>query len=156
MKIYTKTGDEGTTCIIGGDRFEKCIPLMEVIGDLDELVGHLGLCNLEYIQPDIMTINAMIAGSKKVKINEVEVLCLERCIDLINAKVPELTSFIMPTGVVQSNLFIARAVCRRAERHFVSLDNKDEYPHVLKYLNRLSDLLFMLAYESNTNAKHWP
>lgn len=156
IKIYTKTGDDGSTCVIGGKRVLKSLPLLEVIGDLDELNGWLGLVNRPSLQALVMDMSAILAGSGKVTLENDTLTNLETRIDEISATVPELDSFIMPTGKVQSEYFMARAVCRRAERHLVALGEEQfEFAHILKCLNRLSDYLFMLGYAENTSANRW-
>lgn len=134
-KIYTKKGDFGETGLLGGKRVPKSDPLVEALGTIDELnaiLGTLGLRELERIQREIMQINAYIAGFKTKIPSE---KYLEKSIDKMQKELPELKNFILPKGPFH----LARAVCRRAERQAVSAGFK------IKYLNRLSDYLFVLA-----------
>lgn len=135
MKIYTKTGDLGETGLWGGKRVPKNHQIIEALGAIDELNALLGTINLsplENIQKDLMTINSVIAGFE-TKVPDPQKL--EKEIDKMQAKLPELNRFILPKGP----LHLARAVCRRAERRAITAGFK------IKYLNRLSDYLFILA-----------
>ena len=155
MKVYTKTGDKGFSGI-KNKRLPKNAYIFEAIGNIDELAGWLGILatkdkSLEPIQTVLFELGATLAGYKDFDGSK-EVKRLEKDIDSITARVPELSNFIIPTGKQQSKWFIARAVCRRAERSVVALQNQN---NVAVYLNRLSDLLFMKGYEANTNPKIW-
>ena len=171
MKIYTKTGDNGTTALFGGTRVPKHHLRIESYGTVDELNCHIGLIRdqeiddaskkaLNKIQTDLFTLGAMLAtppeketlksGKERLnipKINETSIQFLEDQIDLMNTNLPQMTHFILPGGhQTVSFCHIARCVCRRAERLSVLLSEEDTVnPEVLRYLNRLSDYLFVLA-----------
>ena len=171
MKIYTKTGDKGTTALFGGTRVSKNHLRIESYGTVDELNSYIGLIKdqaidnqtkhiLVKIQNDLFTLGSMLAtpseketlknGKERLnipKITSESVTYLENTIDEINATLPEMTHFILPGGhTTLSYCHIARCVCRRAERLSVSLHEQEEVnPIILTYLNRLSDFLFMLA-----------
>ena len=136
MKIYTKTGDNGTTSLWGGKRVRKTDKKIELLGSIDELVAWLGVLKLAKIQAVLMAINAGLAGYQRQDI-ESKIEDLETDIDRLDKKLPPLANFILP----QNEIHVARAVCRRTERAAVKI--KDTV--VIKYLNRLSDYLFVLA-----------
>ncbi len=156
MSIYTKTGDKGETSLFGGKRLSKADPLINAYGIIDELTSFLGLIvtkmknkkDREFfikIQHDLYSIMAHLAGSKHpIASLDDNVKLLERKIDDIQLKLPKLSRFILPGGTETGAWFqITRSVCRRAEREVVGL--KNNHPLSIKYLNRLSDLLFMYA-----------
>jgi cob(I)alamin adenosyltransferase len=166
MKIYTKTGDKGTTSLIGGTKVSKGHMRIEAYGTVDELNSWTGLCRdmiedeksrttLQEIQDRLFTIGSSLASDPekepKMKIpdlHETDITLLEHEIDRMNEALPAMKNFILPGGhPTISWLHIARCVCRRAERCCVRLeaDNEEIEPIVLKYLNRLSDYLFVLA-----------
>jgi cob(I)alamin adenosyltransferase len=167
MKIYTKTGDKGKTSLIGGTKVPKSHTRIEAYGTVDELNSYIGLCKdllpsdteavaiLMEVQDRLFTIGAALAcdpeKEPKMKIpdlKESDVALLEQDIDRMNEVVPPMKSFILPGGhPTISHLHIARCVCRRAERNCVGLqmDGMEVEPLILKYLNRLSDHLFVLA-----------
>jgi cob(I)alamin adenosyltransferase len=171
MKIYTKTGDDGTTGLYGGERVRKDSPRVECYGTVDELNSTLGIVNSEIttdsvkqliyqIQNRLFTIGGEIATpSSKRDINKVrlvddDILLLENSIDKYEEKLEPLKQFILPGGTKGASLLhFARSVCRRAERLVTSLSkNEDVSNLILIYLNRLSDLLFVLArFENNVN-----
>lgn len=145
-KIYTKTGDRGTTGTFYG-RMAKSDQPAQALGAIDELNSWIGLCRnsrvsldseLKNIQTNLLTIGSQLAGSEKRLKNE-ETKKLEKLIDRLTKELPELANFIYPTGYLQA----ARAVCRRAEREVVGADVKEK--NILKYLNRLSDALFTMG-----------
>lgn len=162
-RIYTRTGDDGTTGLIGGKRVPKNSPYVESGGSLDELNALLGVVRsnklpgevdriLQMVQDDLFTIGAELAnpeGSKRQapRIGDGEIKRLEREIDVIESALEPLKKFILPGGsAAGSELHLARAVARRAERHCVTLSQVENVdPAVLRYLNRLSDLCFVLA-----------
>ncbi len=164
MKIYTKTGDKGLTSLIGGSRVPKNHIRIEAYGTVDELNSWIGLIAdqvrhqdtvvaLREIQDRLFTIGSNLASEpdkSKMKIPDLlenDVEFLEKQIDSMNEVLPEMRFFILPGGhVTVSNCHIARCVCRRAERHVIHL-NENEFVNeiVIKYLNRLSDYLFVLA-----------
>jgi len=161
MKIYTKTGDDGTTSLFGGTRVPKYHINVESYGTIDELNAHLGLiCSsdilnsyqtvLQHIQKKLFDIGAILASEPEkniLTINSSDILFLEHQIDLMNADLPKMTNFILPGGhVIVSYCHIARCVCRRAERLIVSLnEGVSLYDDILRYINRLSDYLFVLS-----------
>ena len=165
FKIYTKTGDKGTTGLYGGARIPKYHLRIESYGTVDELNSHLGLLRdqirdthdqkmIEIIQNRLFTIGSNLASdpAKEMKtpdLTEEDVNFLENGIDNIDAIVPPLKNFILPGGhIAVSQAHVCRCVCRRAERLVVALtDNEpDTVPTILVvYLNRLSDYLFMLG-----------
>lgn len=164
MKIYTRTGDKGTTALLGGTRVSKSHLRLEAYGTVDELNSYMGLlCDqevnkngleeLRYIQDRLFTIGASLATDpgKEVRNNpvleEADVQLLEKAIDRMEDRLPPLRSFILPGGH-QSVSFchIARTVCRRAERNIVALADVERVEEIIiRYLNRLSDYLFVLA-----------
>ncbi|MBR4690388.1 MAG: cob(I)yrinic acid a,c-diamide adenosyltransferase [Bacteroidales bacterium] len=163
MKIYTKTGDNGTTSLIGGTRVQKNDPRLECYGTIDELNSYLGLIRDNYssqdiqdqiltIQQKLFVIGAEIANDKPQKTNipsisEADILSLEEIIDGISEELPPQKSFIIPGGhPVSSYCQIARTVCRRAERAIYNIQ-PEKRPSMLStiYINRLSDYLFILA-----------
>ena len=171
MKIYTKTGDKGTTALFGGKRVSKNHLRIESYGTVDELNSYIGLIKdqeidhqtkniLVKIQNDLFTLGSMLAtpleneilknGKERLnipKINTKSVTYLENTIDEINSKLPQMTHFILPGGhQTVSFCHLARCVCRRAERLIVELNDKEKVSNeILIYLNRLSDYLFTLA-----------
>ncbi len=164
MKIYSKTGDEGKTSLIGGTRVVKFDDQIETYGTLDELNSFIGAIRdykidaetkkiIIEIQNIIMNCSSLIAAdddfdvSKLPQLTEGDIEFLENQIDKIDNDLPQLTSFILPGGSsVVTACHISRTVCRRAERQALYLSvNRDVNPLILKYLNRLSDYLFVLA-----------
>ena len=166
MKIYTKTGDQGLTGLIGGTRILKSHIRIEAYGTVDELNSWIGNISdqvpmlpikdiLKEIQDRLFTIGSSLAcdPEKDTKmhipdLNIADVELLENQIDMMNEELPELKHFILPGGdVAASTCHIVRCVCRRAERWCVNLQEEDLFvePMVIKYLNRLSDYLFVLA-----------
>jgi cob(I)alamin adenosyltransferase len=171
MKVYTKTGDKGTTALFGGTRVPKHHIRIESYGTVDELNSHIGLIRdqeinpvykrtLEKIQDKLFTVGAILAtppdkailknGKERLnipKISEIDIELLENEIDGMEAQLEPMTHFVLPGGHTRvSYCHIARCVCRRAERlsvHLNELEPTDEM--VLTYLNRLSDYLFVLA-----------
>lgn len=164
FKIYTKTGDKGQTSLIGGTRVPKHHIRIEAYGTVDELNSHIGLIRdqeidahskkiLIEIQDRLFTIGSSLASDpekSKMKIpdlKEEDILLLEQEMDKMNETLPEMRSFILPGGhTTVSFCHIARCVCRRAERLTIHLsENSFVSDLVIKYLNRLSDYLFMLS-----------
>jgi cob(I)alamin adenosyltransferase len=174
MKIYTKTGDAGTTGLFGGGRVGKDHPRVEAYGDVDELNAALGLARavevmpridevLVPIQRDLFAIGALLATPdrekmrqhlEKARVDEERVAQLERAIDDADRELEPLRAFVVPGGTPKAAvLHVARTVCRRAERRVVRLQADEELPQVVVvYLNRLSDLLFTLARLANRRA----
>lgn len=164
FKIYTKTGDKGQTSLIGGTRLPKQHIRIEAYGTVDELNSHIGLLRdvtedkntfdlLIHIQDRLFTIGSHLAADpEKNKMQlpslfEEDIVALEKAIDTIDAVVPEMKSFVLPGGhVYVSYCHIARCVCRRAERAVLRLAENEKVDEIYsKYLNRLSDYLFMLS-----------
>ncbi|CAN5637689.1 cob(I)yrinic acid a,c-diamide adenosyltransferase [soil metagenome] len=164
MKIYTKKGDTGTTQLIGGTRVPKHHVLIEAYGTLDELNSFIGLLRDQHIadhykeilieiQDRLFTIGSSLASDpekSKMKIpdlKEDDVSLLEKEIDDMDVQLPEMKSFVLPGGhSTVSYCHIARCVCRRAERLVTHLSENDFVdPLVIRYLNRLSDYLFVLS-----------
>ncbi len=165
FKIYTKTGDKGSTSLIGGVKISKSHLRIETYGTIDELNSHIGLCKdlitnantlkvLQEIQDRLFTIGATLAcdPDRQTKMSlpdlrESDITFLEREIDSMEAILNPMTSFILPGGhVTISQLHIARCVCRRAERSCVRLAEVSSVtPIIIQYLNRLSDYLFVLS-----------
>ena len=164
LKIYTKTGDKGTTSLIGGTKVPKSNLRIEAYGTVDELNSFIGLVNdqqpessiiLREIQDRLFTIGSSLAcdpeKEPKLKIpdlKEADITFLENEIDKMNESLQPMKSFIIPGGhVAVSTTHVARCVCRRAERICVNMQQQqmEIEPLVIKYLNRLSDYLFVLA-----------
>ncbi len=157
-KIYTRTGDDGTTGLGDGIRVEKCSTRIEVIGDVDELNSLIGLLisaglhdDIHRLMTDIQHVLFDVGGELSLPgqtfINSGYVMAIEQAIDHYNAGLPPLKEFILPGGNQAACVcHLARTVCRRAERHLVSLGRAEPVnTETLMYLNRLSDLLFVLA-----------
>ena len=171
MKIYTKTGDKGTTALFGGTRVPKHHIRIESYGTIDELNSHIGLIRdqdidehqkqtLIIIQDRLFTIGAILATDPKKailksgkqrlnipKISDQDIALLEQEMDSMNEALPEMTHFVLPGGhQTVSFCHIARCVCRRAERLASHLNDLEPFQaETLMYINRLSDYLFVLA-----------
>ncbi|MBI4008878.1 cob(I)yrinic acid a,c-diamide adenosyltransferase [Candidatus Roizmanbacteria bacterium] len=163
MSIYTRTGDKGTTSLFGGKRVYKSDPQVEAYGSVDELNSFIGLAIsksknkeekafLTSIQQDLYIIMSYLSGAKvNLKSIGIKVARFEKEIDKIEKLLPKLSLFILPGGNEISSWFhILRVICRRAERNVVRISSNYEprttnYELILKYLNRLSDLFFILA-----------
>ena len=170
MKIYTKTGDLGETGLFGGTRVSKASDRVSAYGDVDELNSALGLARihpidderdalLARIQSELFELGAELASrpgkdAGVPKIEEAEVEILERAIERAEEELAPLTTFVLPGGSPgAAHLHLARTICRRAERSLVALGTIDAVrPEVLRYVNRLSDLLFVLARLANLRA----
>lgn len=174
LKIYTKTGDAGQTGLFGGGRVDKDHPRVDAYGEVDELNAVIGMARaielmpridevLVPIQRDLFSIGALLATPdhdkmrdqlRKARIDDERIAELERAIDACEHELEPLKSFILPGGTPKSAaLHVARTVCRRAERRVVALRRDVELPElVIIYLNRLSDLLFMLSRVANRRA----
>ncbi len=158
-KVTTKTGDKGKTALGDGSRVKKDSLRVHCLGSIDELNSSIGLASvmlplkpiidLKSVQNDLLNIGAEISmpGSKKKFLNKDRILFLEKEIESINKDLPPLEEFILPGGNdLCSRVHMARSICRRAERDLVSLNSKEQIsPEVLKYINRLSDYLFVVA-----------
>ena len=170
MKIYTKTGDKGETSLYGGTRVSKAAARVESYGTLDELNAFIGLAKaeisdekvlsqLQKIQFDLFTVGSeaatptdklILANGKNrldLMISEKEISELELWMDDLDAELEPLQFFILPSGgKAAASIHVCRTVCRRAERAMVYLNETEEVrPELIKYLNRLSDYLFILA-----------
>ncbi len=175
MKIYTRSGDGGETSLFGGGRVEKSHRRVEAYGAVDELNAALGVASaidpvdferalLEAIQADLFAIGSHLACRTPQKVAQAleratldprRVAEMERRIDEADRELPELEHFILPAGTLKAAaLHLARTVCRRAERAVVRLHGDEPVSEeFLRYLNRLSDLLFVLARLANRRAE---
>jgi cob(I)alamin adenosyltransferase len=156
-RIYTRGGDKGETSLGDGSRISKLDPRVAAMGDVDEVNSLLGWAGgLERIQNELFDLGADLsvpfaAGDERLRITDEAVSRLEQEIDEANAMLPELKSFVLPGGSERAvRLFVARAVCRRAERTVLAVSETN--PLAAVYLNRLSDLLFVLARAANADA----
>lgn len=164
MKIYTKTGDDGSTMLFGGGRVPKHHLRIEAYGTVDELNSNIGLIAdsieieaerkfLIEIQKQLFTLGAILAtnpekkNAKSPELAQQFILDLEQKIDAYTAELPELRHFVLPGGhIVASYCHLARCVCRRAERRIIALDEQEKVNElVIHYVNRLSDFLFVLS-----------
>jgi cob(I)alamin adenosyltransferase len=152
-RIYTRGGDKGETSLGDGSRVSKLDPRVAAMGDVDELNSLLGLAGgLDRIQNELFDLGADLSVpfgvEDRLRITDEAVGRLEQDIDEANASLPELKSFVLPGGSERAaQLFLARAVCRRAERAVLVVPETN--PLAAVYLNRLSDLLFVLARAAN-------
>lgn len=168
MKIYTKTGDKGSTSLFGGKRTTKDSLRIESYGTVDELNSALGVVRslgpkleleeiLSLLQNDLFILGADLATPKGtrsmhvMRIQQDQITSLEQIIDRLDARLQPLSTFILPGGSqVASELHLARTICRRAERFVVKLSRKEKIGSLRTvYLNRLSDLLFVMARYAN-------
>ncbi len=162
MKVYTKTGDKGKTSLVGGERVSKDDPRVNAYGNVDELISHIALLradarelpyydNLRRIQANLMIAAAHLASddtaAQKLKpFDAEEILYLEVQIDEMTESLPEQSAFILPERPrVSAEAHIARTVCRRAERSCISFMSEPRLETPIKYLNRLSDYLYVYA-----------
>jgi cob(I)alamin adenosyltransferase len=170
--IYTKTGDAGETGLFDGTRVSKADPRVEAYGEVDELNAWLGVVRahvpgesldgkLDRIQRDLLALGALLADPRhriatrveKVTLGEDDIARLEGWIDELAAPLPPLRRFILAGGAsTGAFLHLARTVCRRAERRIVALGKEGCDPVVVVYMNRLSDLLFVMARAANASA----
>lgn len=165
IKIYTKTGDDGTTGLVGGNRVKKNHPRLDAYGTVDELNSWIGVIRIHQpgkeisdllvkIQNTLFVIGSKLASDEKGKpltrhlvVSDVAIRLLEDSIDRFDATLPSLSGFILPGGSPLSGFcHVARTVCRRAERKIVLLSEYEEIEDsVIHYINRLSDFLFVLS-----------
>ncbi len=169
VKIYTKTGDTGDTSLFDKSRVSKADPRVDAYGEVDELNALLGAAAaacadkdlreaLEAIQRQLFAVGARLADPSariaervtKAGVREEDVERLEQLIDRLEMELPPLRRFILPGGgTAGAWLHVARTVCRRAERRVVGLREGSVEPTIVRYLNRLSDLLFVMARAAN-------
>lgn len=171
MRIYTRTGDDGTTGLLGAARVPKHDARVEAYGTVDELNAALGAAaaqdtqrwlagELDEIQPALFRVGAELATADATvrarlpRVTDDDVTGLERRIDALDGQLSPLTQFVMPGGCpLAAQLHLARAVCRRAERRVTALGgNGPDDLRLVKYLNRLADLLFVMARYANQRA----
>ena len=166
MKIYTKTGDQGKTSLIGGTKVPKSHIRIDTYGTVDELNSYIGLVSdhitnahsqatLKEIQDRLFTIGSSLACDPEKEplmkipdLKEGDISLLEKEIDAMNEALPPMKFFLLPAGhIAVSTTHVARCICRRAERCCVNMQEQELFvePLVIKYLNRLSDYLFVLA-----------
>lgn len=165
MSVYTKTGDKGTTSLVGGTRVAKCDIRVEAYGTADELNAHVGLLAemvkakdseqfdfLKRVQYNLFVVQTLLATEKEVPFNlpqlpEGAVAEMEQAIDRLQDQLPQLHSFVIPGGnIMSAQCHVARTVCRRAERCIVRLAQESEVQEdIQRYVNRLSDFLFVLS-----------
>ena len=155
-RIYTKTGDDGKTSTATNERIDKSSDLIEAIGAVDEANSAIGMATefyndiIDRIQNDLFDLGAELSGAPTIIISEERITHLENIIDDYNGYLEPLHSFVLPTGAIHN----ARTVVRRAERQVWKI--KGINPNIAKYLNRLSDLLFVMArYHNKGNEKLW-
>jgi cob(I)alamin adenosyltransferase len=171
MKIYTKKGDEGTTQLIGGNRVSKAEMRIDAYGTVDELNSFVGFLRDQQIAPvyvsqlievqdRLFTLGSLLASEPGVKmelplLKSEDISLLEEWIDKMDQELEPMRSFVLPGGhQAVSAAHICRTVCRRAERQVVALSNLGEIPKLsLKYLNRLSDYLFVLGRKVTSDLK---
>ena len=160
--IYTRNGDAGTTRDFNGVSHENSSKNINANGSVDELNSHIGnvLLNtkselLENIQHELFVVGSVISGYNNNYNSEVFVKDIEKNIDDILGRVPPIKNFILPKGSITCvNLHMCRTVCRRAERDLCSINRSESVVQCIKLLNRLSDLLFIMAYEQNVKDKN--
>lgn len=175
VKIYTRTGDDGTTSLYGGKRVEKCCPQVVAYGTIDELNSALGVLIgflpksqdeirefFQIVQKDLFTIGSFLSGNKKIELVNIgrRVGEMEKLIDAFDKSLPVLKNFILPGGSHEASFsHLARSICRRAEREVIRLSKESESidtdsigvdNKVIVYLNRLSDLLFVVGRHLNS------
>ena len=179
FKVYTKTGDDGTTGLVGGTRVKKYDARLEAYGTIDELNAAIGILRsfdlsddvlslLIQIQNKLFNIGSRLASDEKgeaftadLKITEEHIKILETAIDKFEDNLPKLTHFVLPGGELTiAQCHIARTVCRRAERRIVEFaENSPVQIETIKYVNRLSDFLFVLArklaFDKNIGEVYW-
>ena len=164
MKVYTRTGDKGTTALIGGKRVKKYSDRIEAYGTADELTAYIGLIRdsvsdanivdqLAVIQNNLMVLGGELAADDSFDLSKIPtvkghfIIWLEQRIDEFEEELPPLTAFVLPGGhLAVSHCHVARTICRRAERKTIRLTEDHNISSlVIQYLNRLSDYLFVLS-----------
>lgn len=171
FKVYTKTGDDGTTGLVGGSRVKKYDPRLEGYGTVDELNACIGVIRaydipteineqLIQIQNKLFNIGSRLASDEKgdaytaqLSIKNEDIEALEKAIDKFEEDLPELKNFILPGGELSvAQCHMARTICRRAERRIIEFAEQiPVQPEIVKYINRLSDFLFVLARKLGNN-----
>lgn len=178
-KIYTKTGDDGTTSLVGGTRVNKVDVRIEAYGTVDELNAAVGVVRsfqmpeelkamLEEVQNKLFNIGSRLASDEKgdaytskLSVTASHLQYLEECIDMMEKELPELTRFILPGGdLASAYCHVARTVCRRAERRILEFSmHQNVQPEIIIYVNRLSDFLFVfarkLSHQNGVEEKTW-
>lgn len=179
FKVYTKTGDDGTTGLLGGTRVKKFDVRLEAYGTVDELNASIGVLRsfdlsedelglLIQIQNKLFNIGSRLASDEKgdvftegLKIREEHIKILENAIDKFEEDLPELSNFVLPGGELSvAHCHVARTICRRAERRILEYaENNTVQAETIKYINRLSDFLFVLArkltFDNNVDEVLW-
>ncbi len=179
FKVYTKTGDDGTTGLVGGSRVKKYDARLEAYGTVDELNASIGVLRslelpadiselLIQIQNKLFNIGSRLASDEKgkvltadLKITEKNIKVLEKEIDEFEKHLPKLKGFVLPGGEISvAQCHVARTICRRAERRIVEFaESYPVQPETIKYVNRLSDFLFVLArklaFDKNVDEVNW-
>lgn len=175
MKIYTRTGDQGQTSLVGGQRVSKTCARLESYGTIDELCSHIGLlvtyCTNEHdrqfltdVQGQLFVVGGYLATDTSQHdarqgniVTEEMIASIEQEIDAINATLPPFRCFILPGGCrAAAQCHVCRTICRRAERRILTLreEGAEVDDNVIAYVNRLSDFLFTLARKLNADEKH--
>jgi cob(I)alamin adenosyltransferase len=172
VKIYTRTGDAGQTALFDGTRVSKADPRVDAYGEIDELNAALGLARAQGVDAEVAALivtlqrelhavaarladphHKIAARVTKAAVDEGAIARLERTIDQVEAGLPPLTHFVLAGGTpAAATIHLARTICRRAERRIVSLGEGQVEASVLVYVNRVSDLLFVLARAINHRA----
>ncbi len=165
--VYTRTGDSGTTSLVSGTRVEKCDPRIDAYGTIDELNSVLGLVLsfdgqtspeaseiVRFIQHRLFSLGAYLADDRQLDacyVTADDIARIEAAIDLIDSQLPTLRNFLLPAGCnAAAAAHMARTVARRAERLMVALSKSvDVKPEALKFVNRISDLMFVIARQCN-------
>lgn len=179
FKVYTKTGDDGTTGLVGGTRVKKYDARLEAYGTVDELNASIGVLRsldlsddvvdlLIQVQNKLFNIGSRLASDEKgnaytagLKIREEHIKTLENAIDKFEEDLPELSNFVLPGGELSvAQCHVARTICRRAERRILEYaENNTVQGETIKYINRLSDFLFVLArkltFDNNVEEVLW-
>ncbi len=167
MKIYTRTGDAGTTSIVGGSRLPKDAPRIEAYGTIDELNSYLGLIVsdtatpaperslLIKVQNTLFNIGGYLAGMPDPGVTDLDIKELEDSVDSMDRQLPPLHNFILPGGTkLAAHAHVARTICRRAERRIIALAADMELsPVMMAFINRLSDWLYIFARYVNLQAQ---
>lgn len=179
VKLYTKTGDDGTTGLVGGTRIKKYALRLEAYGTVDELNAAIGLIRsnelpdeilklLIQIQNKLFNVGSRLASDEKgnaitsgLSILQKHIEELEKAIDELEKHLPEIKNFVLPGGEpVSAQCHLARTICRRAERRILEFAEKETVqPEIIIYINRLSDFLFVLArkmaFDKNVDEVRW-